>query len=265
MAPPALEPVLVLTGTGLSAAFAQRAVAEAANSFRILQPAIVFPSHDDRDLSDVIVAEALAMLDGAGADAAHVVGVSYGGVPAQTLALRHRERVRSLVLAGTTAGGDRYRSPATAVRDFLRRLSRLPPEEGLWASVPYLYAAATCRRRAPLIGEDIARRLEDMVDPRVFGRQHASARAHDTSGHLGDISAPTLVLHGEQDRLVPPENGRLLAAGIRHARFAALPPAAHAMPTDSGAAGRELVSFLKTHSRPRRRPPRRHDGPAGHA
>jgi pimeloyl-ACP methyl ester carboxylesterase len=139
------------------------------------------------------------------------------------------------------------------VRDFIRRLSRLPAEEGLWASVPYLYAASTWRGRASLVGEDIALRLRDALEPRLFDRQYASARAHDTSARLCEISAPTLILHGEQDRVAPVENGRLLAAGIRDARFVAL-PGAHALPTDVAQANRELVSFLREQSRSALRP-----------
>lgn len=260
-----LEPVLFLTGAGLSAAVALRAIAAVESQVRVLSaPLVLADAEDDgEDLAYIAVRRALGVLDRAEIEQAHIVGLSYGGVPAQELAIRHPERVRSLVLAGTSAGGDRFRRPERPVRDFMRRVSRLPAEEGLWASVPYLYATSTWRNRARLIGEDIARRLRDPVEPQLFDRQYASARAHDASARLGEISSPTLVFHGEQDRVVPLENGRLLAEGIRDARFVALPGAAHAL--DVGEAGRELVSFLQTHSRRRPGAARKRNGRASRA
>jgi pimeloyl-ACP methyl ester carboxylesterase len=194
---------------------------------------------------------ALAALDATGADQAHVIGLSFGGAVAQQLAIEHPHRIRALVLGSSTAGGELYVAPENGVRDFLCRLDELPAEEGLWASVPYLYAAATWRRHARLIGEDIAARLKQPPDPREYRRQQAIARAHDVARQLSGITAPALVLHGQQDRILPVDNGRGLAAGIAGARFIALKGGAHAFPTDVPDATAELISFLIEHSRRR--------------
>jgi pimeloyl-ACP methyl ester carboxylesterase len=238
----ARPPVLFLTGVGLTAAVALRAVAalEAAH-FRVLaaQPKTA--------------EDAVAVLDDSGVRKAHVVGLSVGGVPAQELAIQHPRRVRSLVLASSSGGGERYVSPEPAIRRFLDSLHELPAEEGLWASVPYLYSATTRAERAPLIGEDIARRLSCPLDPRAYRRQVAIMRAYTAGARLRQISAPTLVIHGEQDRILPLENGRRLAEAIPGARLITL-PGAHAFPTDVPDAGEALVSFLVAQSQP---PPRR--------
>ncbi len=225
--------VLFLTGIGLTAAVALRSIValEEANF-----PVLAAQAETAKD--------AVALLDDAGVAEAHVVGMSFGGVPAQELAIFHPLRVRSLVLAASSAGGDRYVSPEPAVRHFLDGLGGLPIEEGLWAAVPYAYAASTRATRAPLIGEDIARRLSSPLDPRSYRRQFASARAHDASERLAQIAVPTLVIHGEEDRILPPENGRRLAEAIPGARLIALPGAAHAIATDAPDASDELVSFL---------------------
>src|ERR1700760_35862 len=187
-------PVLVLTGVGLTTAVSLRSIAGLETHFRVIRA----------NSTGVAGAnDALASLDAAGVEQAHVVGLSFGATIAQELAIGHPDRVRSLVLGSSTAGGDLYAPPEPAVRDFVRRLDELPAEEGLWASVPYLYAASTCRRNAPLIGEDIAQRLHQPLDPRAYAKQLAIARAHDTAARLGDISAPTLVVHGEHDRILP--------------------------------------------------------------
>ncbi len=240
----ARPPVLLLTGVGLTAAVGLRAVARLEAHLRVLSAPLGVPTAED----------AVALLDAAGVEQAHVVGFSFGGAIAQEIAIRHAERVRSLVLGSSTAGGKLYVSPERPIRQFLRRLSDLPPEEGLWATVPYLYAETTYRRHAPRIGEDIARRLRRPLDPRSYRAQYSIARAHDTSPRLAAIAAPTLVMHGEKDRILPLDNGRLLAGDIPGAQFIGLQNAAHAFPSDVPEAGRELVRFLLAHSRRQARP-----------
>jgi 3-oxoadipate enol-lactonase len=249
-------PVLVLAGVGLTAAVALRLAAALEGSFRVLRAPLTTVADDltTEEPGISAVEDAVALLDRGGVQEAHIVGLSLGASIAQEIAIRHPERVRSLVLGSSTAGGERYVAPERAIRQFLRRLADLPPEEGLWAAVPYLYAENTYRRHAPLIGEDIARRLGRSLDPRSYRSQHSIARAHDASDRLTAITAPTLVMHGEHDRILPPDNGRLLAAGITGAHFIAVRTGAHAFPTDVPEAGRELVSFLLAHSQPRERP-----------
>jgi 3-oxoadipate enol-lactonase len=239
----ARPPVLILTGHGLTAAVALRSVAELEGHFDVItEPAGVADA-----------AHALALLDAAGIDEAHIFGLSFGATVAQQLAIEHPDRVKTLVLGSSTAGGERYVAPDAAVRDFLRRLANLPAEEGMWASVPYLYSATTFRNSARLIGEDIAQRLRRSLDPGSYRQQHKVARAHDTGARLSQITAPTLVLHAEEDRILPLENGRRLADAIPNAQFISLRAAGHAFLTDVPAANRELVSFLLEHSRRRPR------------
>ena len=228
--------VLVLTGIGLTAAVALRSTAPLKGQFQVLAaPAstgeLALPL-GATGLTVTTAEDAVALLDRARAEQAHVVGLSFGGAIAQEIAIRYPRRVRSLVLASSTAGGELYVPPDSAIRDFVHRLGGLPAEEGLWATVPYVYAEATCRHRALLIGEDIAERLRSPLDPHSYRVQHATARGHDAADRLARITAPTLVMHGEHDRVLPLGNGRLLAKGIAGAKFTAVRGGAHAFPTD---------------------------------
>jgi 3-oxoadipate enol-lactonase len=242
--------VLVLTGVGLTAAVALRPIASLRPHFQVLAA----PLARAGSLAVMNADDAVALLDGAGASQAHVIGLSFGGVIAQELAIRYPQRVSSLVLGSSSAGGELYVTPEPAIRDFVNRLSDFPAEEGLWATVPYVYAAATRQRHAPLIGEDIAQRLRWSLDPRSYRLQHATARARDAAARLAQITAPTLVVHGEQDRVLPLDNGRLLAEAIAGAQFMALPDGAHAFPTDVPDASQAIVKFLRAQSRRRQGP-----------
>jgi len=238
--------VLVLSGIGLTAGVAVRSIASLQAHFRVL----VAPLGSAITTAD----DAAALLDGAGVDRAHVVGLSFGAAVAQEIAIRHPERVLSLVLGSSSAGGKLYVPPSRATSEFIRRLADLPAEEGLWAAVPYLYAETTCRGLATHIGQDIVERLAGDLDPQLYRRQHQVARAHDTAEMLGQITAPTLVVHGEHDLVLPVDNGRLLAGGIPGAEFVALPAGAHAFPADVPDANLQVVSFLRAQSRRRAAP-----------
>jgi pimeloyl-ACP methyl ester carboxylesterase len=184
------------------------------------------------------------VLDAANVADANVYGISMGGMIAQELALRHPARVRALVLGATTPGGPKQTLPETEVLDFLRRRPSLPAEEAVWASVPYLYSRATRQQHTARIGEDVVQRLRFPPTRDGYLAQAGAARWHDTSGRLGSIRAPTLVLHGTEDQIVPRVNGERLVESIPSARLELLEDAGHLYPTDAPEAAHTVLHFL---------------------
>jgi 3-oxoadipate enol-lactonase len=188
--------------------------------------------------------DAVAVLDAVGAERAHIYGISLGGMIAQEIALRHPDRVDRLVLGATTPGGAHAVAADEATLAFFHRRGQMPAEEAVWASVPYNYAARTRAEQGDRIAQDIGQRLRFPIEADPYAAQLAAALAHDTHDRLAGIAAPTLVVHGTEDVMVPPPNGRLLAGLIPGAQLIELAGAAHLYPTDDPDADRQIASFL---------------------
>ncbi len=190
--------------------------------------------------------DAAAVLDAAGVPAAHVIGASMGGMIAQELALRHPQRVLSLLLGCTSYGGllARWPSFSHAPRNLpLGENARMAREEAL---IPLLYSPSTPDER---IREDLRVRAECQWSYRGFWGQFGGILLWNSYRRLPRIKAPTLVVHGEDDKLVPPVNGRVVARRIPGARFELLPKAGHILITDQFEACVGLMlDFLGTKS-----------------
>ena len=197
-----------------------------------------------------MAADAVAVLDAAGVESAHVYGISLGGMIAQEVALRHGERVRALVLGATTPGGAAHAPPDAATLAFLDQRAQMTAEHAVWASVPINYSARTRAQGGDRIAEDIAQRLRFPVEAEYYSAQLAAAQGHDAAARLGEIRAPTLVVHGTEDVLIPPANGERLAAAIPGAELALWPGAAHLYFTDEPEADRGVARFLSERSSP---------------
>ena len=179
-----------------------------------------------------MAADAVAVLDAAGVERAHVLGVSMGGMIAQHLALGHPDRVRSLVLGCTTAsargGLPSWRLLSAAA------LRRAAPQLAFELVAPALYSARTRREAPERIREDVAMRLREATPPATVFAQMRAISGHDTRARLHELAGvPVTVVHGEQDALVPPARGRELARLIPGARHAPIAGAGHVMLTDA--------------------------------
>jgi 3-oxoadipate enol-lactonase len=246
--------VLLILGQGMSVEAGWRTVERLAGQFRV----ITFDNRDvgrsDHALWPYLVAQmaddAVAVLDAAGEARAHVYGISLGGMVAQEVALRHRDRVCGLVLGATTPGGPHAIPQDPQVLTFFTRVGAMGPEEAEWAAVPYSYGERTRRVHGKRIAEDIERRLRHPPDTLAYLHQVAAAASHSTQSRLRDIAAPTLVVHGWQDMLQAPQNARLLADAIPGAELRLWPHAGHVYVTDEPEADHAVARFLERHSPP---------------
>jgi pimeloyl-ACP methyl ester carboxylesterase len=241
-------PVLLVMGLGISATGWWRTIPVLAEGLRVIAFDNRGIGRSDRPPGPYTVAEmaddAVAVLDAAGEAGAHVYGISLGGMIAQQIALSHPERVSGLVLGATTPGGPEATQIDDEVTAFFRRRLDMPADEAAWASVPYSYGEETRRHGGQRIAEDIAQRLRYPVEPVGYGGQLEAALHFGVGDRLGEIPHPTLVVHGDADRVVPTANGHLLAERIAGAELELLPDAGHLYPTDAPAADRRVAGFL---------------------
>ncbi len=173
--------------------------------------------------------DAAAVLDAAGIAKAHVYGVSMGGMIAQEFAIRFPDRVNRLILGCTACGGSQAVTAAPKVLQVLMARATMTAENGAEAMVPYIYDASTPRER---IDEDLAIRRTIYPTAEGYMAQVQGIMAWGCFDRLGAIDAPTLIIHGETDELVPPANAKIIADRIAGAQVVMLPKASHIFSTD---------------------------------
>jgi 3-oxoadipate enol-lactonase len=235
-------PILLIMGLGYPSAMWHRTRPALSASYRTI-------AFDNRGAgqSDVppgpysitlMASDAAAVLDAAGVASAHVFGVSMGGMIAQEFALQYPGRVQSLILGCTAAGGPNAQRAEPAAIEMLKARTWMSREQAAEAAVPFIYDAATPRH---LIDEDIAQRYPWPTSPAGYLAQLQAILAWESFSRLPQITAPTLVIHGKLDRLVPVGNGELIAARIPGARLVLIDRASHLFSTDQPAAAEAAV------------------------
>ncbi|HEY1420144.1 MAG TPA: alpha/beta hydrolase [Candidatus Dormibacteraeota bacterium] len=168
----------------------------------------------------------IAVLDDAGFDRAHVFGISFGGRVGQWLGIDHSDRLGGLVLGCTTPGNAHgVKRPDDVVAFFAR-----PPEDPEVAFRKRMELFVTDRfydEHPDWVELFKQRRAAARIPPEVSDQHEIASEGHDSWDHLPEITAPTLVIHGTQDRLNASGNGPLLASRIPGAELHMVEGARH--------------------------------------
>ena len=245
------DPVLLIHGLGLSGGAWWRTVDALAPTMRVI-------TFDHRGIgqsesstyaytTETMADDAVSILDALAIDRVHVYGFSLGGMVAQQLELRHPQRIQSLVLGATHSGGRRATFPEPDVMAFFQRRAQMSSEEAAWASVPYNYGPRGRAEHADRIAEDIERRLHNPFNERAYQAQLLAASLHNCYGRLDRIRAPTLVVHGAQDRIIPVANAYMNAERVPGAQLTILDHAGHLYPTEEPAVDKAIGAFFAAH------------------
>ena len=241
-------PLLLVMGLGCSSAMWFRLAPLLARDFRVILM-------DNRGMGQTTVPQAVvhrvpdmasdiaAVMDAACEATCHVVGLSMGGMIAQEFAVSQPKRLRSLTLMATNCGSLHSVLAQREVWQLLFNKSRVSVEEALAQMRPHTYAAST---EASLIEEDHLVRIANHPAKRDYEAQLYGLIGWSSFSRLSRIQCPTLVMHGQEDALIPPQNGRILADHIPKAQLVELKNASHWLHSDQPKrCAQEIRKFLR--------------------
>jgi len=200
----------------------------------LLRGAVGLPVDAPYRLHDM-AADTVGLLDALGLQRVHVVGASMGGMVAQIVAAGYPQRVLSLTSIMSTSGARRLPPPRLQA---LLALVRRPPKGATVDTLVDHYVRLFGVIGSPdhptpqaLLRERMLRSLSRAFRPAGTARQMlAIVATGDRSAELAAITAPTLVIHGSADPLVPPAAGRDTARRIRGAQLLMVPGMGHDLP-----------------------------------
>jgi len=259
------EPVLLITGWTISSA-----IFDPVAEHYLPQVRVIAYDHRGAGRSEpwltpvsagMLAADAARVLDDRGLESAHVVGLSLGAAIALELAIRMPSRVKSLVLVGGGTGGpmtvlpplgDAARAIGGAWLDTLRH--RRP-----WPAAA-VFSARFCREHPDEVARFMPAFGRHLAPPWASWWQLVAVASFGRRASLHRVRAPTMILHGEEDVMSPPQNARMLAAGIPGAELHVVPGVGHAVPLElPEESARLLVGWVRRHAAATPPPSRRRD------
>lgn len=198
-------------------------------------------------LSDM-AADAVGVLDGLGVDKAHVVGMSMGGAIAQTLAIEHPTRLHTLTAVMATSGGPDLPGATSEAMGMLlhprpktrdEAIERALTAEQVLSGPKYRSEPERVRQQAELA-------YDRSYYPQGFGRQLVAILASGSRRErLPQVTAPTLVIHGDADPLVPVEGGIDIAKHVPNAKLHIIKGWGHTLPPTVWP---ELIDQISAHT-----------------
>ncbi|HBA84514.1 MAG TPA: hypothetical protein DCZ95_10510 [Verrucomicrobia bacterium] len=243
------EPIVCMAGMAASHDSWTPARAELARHFRVV-------TFDNRGIGqtdapdapysiDQMADDTAALIDALALHSAHIAGQSMGSGIAQSLAVRHPQRVRKLILC----------NPFTRISEtalFVFRTNAHLLREGAPASLafevilPWLFSDAFFQDQTKVRATiELTRALPPQQTLQAFERQIDALAAFDSEKMLKNISAPTLIIAGAHDLMTPADAARAMAQRIPHARFETV-AAGHLSIVESPAVVSKLIAdFLR--------------------
>ncbi len=198
------------------------------------------------DFSIELLAEDVSnLMDSLGFSSAHVLGISMGGMIAQELVLNHPEKVDNLILCSTTCGGPESVQASEEVLETLSLdRSNMEPEQIIERMLPLLFTQEFINNNPDLIELAKKRMLKNPISEEDFKRQLQAIMYFDTCDRLSKIESSTLILHGKEDILIPPKNGKILNEAIQNSKLVYFENSAHGLMEEMEKVVKNILKFL---------------------
>jgi pimeloyl-ACP methyl ester carboxylesterase len=165
-----------------------------------------------------MAADTVALMEAVGIKKAHVLGYSMGGMIAQELALACPDKINGLILVATDCGISLRIKARPEYSRLFTEMIRLGTDEAKTAAAGCLFTQKTFESRPDIIQRYAEVSLRFPAPQKTLERQWEAITRHDACGRLQNITAPTLVITGSEDVLIPSENSSVLAERIPDAR-----------------------------------------------
>jgi pimeloyl-ACP methyl ester carboxylesterase len=175
----------------------------------------------------VMAQDVIGLLDDLKIDSAHVFGLSMGGMIAQELAIRYPGRVNGLVLACTHCGGPHQVNASAEVGSIFMDMIQTGSDESKLKAAACLFHKGTLEKRPEVAKRYSEISLKRPVTAKTLTKQWEAIQKHDAFDRLPQINSPTLILTGDGDVLIPPENSKILAERIPGAELKIIPGGGH--------------------------------------
>jgi pimeloyl-ACP methyl ester carboxylesterase len=193
--------------------------------------------------------DAISLLEFLDPGPVHLLGLSMGGMIALEIAWRRPELIRTLLLAGTACESDRGLTRDPEMLKLFATLPGLTPEENVRRSLPLFFSPSTLARQA-LIAEYVQRSLDQRPPLTTFERHSRALQGFNRCAEIGQIHLPTLILHGGNDRLLPPGNADRLRERIPGAELILYPGLGHLfLMEDPDSFNRDVLTFIRKTAR----------------
>ncbi|HEY40864.1 MAG TPA: alpha/beta hydrolase [Dehalococcoidia bacterium] len=200
---------------------------------------------------EIMANDVAGLLDAVGINTAHIFGISMGGCIAQQLVLRYPERVSSLILGGTHCGIPnlvKLDKPAGNFLHDFELIQQQTPEEHEREMLNFLVSQEFIRSEKDIVDQYITKVTEYITPIHALIAQYEAIINYDNYGRLPEIKAPTLVLCGDTDKMVSPENSRLLASRIPNAELVMLEGIGHGFFLEAvEQSANVIIDFLRRH------------------
>lgn len=245
------QPLLLIEGLGYATWMWFKQVPEFSKHFKVItfdNRGVGNSDKPDRPYSiEMMAADAAGVLKNLGLDKAHVLGASMGGMIAQQLAYDYPDLVDKLVVSCSSHGGPNSEPAPPETIKAMTEVEGLSPEDALRQAMAVAFSKSYLEENGEEFTQIIGWRLENPTPQYAWQHQFNAVLNFNSEVWAGKIEQPTLLLTGDDDRVIPPQNSEKLSKIIPDSRLVIVNGAGHLVFIEKAEQfNREVIKFLRS-------------------